>query len=488
MENFLNSLSISNIMLVVYVINFLCAVAVIFVQRKEPDAALAWILVLFFVPVVGLIFYLVFSQNIARYQIFRLTRDERKKVTSSLREQVRAINEGSFHFRRKETEAWGDLVRLNQKYDGAYLTQNNHVDIFTDGNELFRALLADIDRAEKSIDAQYFIVKSDITGMRFINALAKKASEGVRVRLLIDAMGSRKVNRKMAEILTDAGGEVAYFFRPKLKVILMRLNYRNHRKLVVIDDRVGYIGGFNIADEYVDMKKKFGHWRDTHARIIGDAVIDLKVRFTLDWRSATHVEEDFSYMFSETPSGNVGDTGIQIVSSGPDSPKEEIKAAYLKMITSASECIYLQTPYYVPDKSIQEALKMASYSGVDVNIMIPDQPDHIFVYWATYSYVGDLLESGVKVYIYDGGFLHSKTIMVDEEVTSIGSANFDKRSFSLNFEANAIIYDRELAGRIRREFEKDLQLSHELTLENYRLRSSWIKFKESISRLLSDIL
>lgn len=488
MAGILSGISIQSVLIVIYVINFICAVAIIFVQRKDPDATLAWLLVLFFIPVIGLILYLIFSQNIARYQIFRLTNDEKDVVTKSLSKQIESIRENRFVFKKKEAEVWSDLVRLNQRYDGAYLTQNNHVDVFTDGRKLYDALLSDIDNAKESIDVQYFIIKNDATGMRFLKKLAKKAEEGVKVRLLIDAMGSRKVSQKIAASLRESGCEVAYFFRPKLKILLMRLNYRNHRKIVVIDDRIGYIGGFNIANEYVDRKPKFGHWRDTHARIMGGAVIDLKARFMLDYRSASKKEEDFSSIFDETKSLDSGDTCIQIVSSGPDSPREQIKAAYLRMITSATDCIYLQSPYYVPDKSIQEALKMAAYAGVDVRIMIPDQPDHIFVYWATMSYVGDLLESGVKAYVYDGGFLHSKTIMVDDEVTSIGSANFDKRSFSLNFESNAIIYDGDLARRIRSEFENDMKLSHELTLEMYRNRSGFIKFKESISRLLSDIL
>ncbi|MBR4074816.1 MAG: cardiolipin synthase, partial [Firmicutes bacterium] len=267
----------------------------------------------------------------------------------------------------------------------------------------------------------------------------------------------------------------------------MKLNYRNHRKIVVIDSEVGYIGGFNVGEEYIGHDRKFGHWRDTHLRLMGGCVQDLDARFVLDWRFAS--KENLVMAHSFYPQIDTGhQSGVQIISSGPDSPQTEIRTAYLKMITSAKKSICIQTPYFIPDDSIFEALKMAALSGVDVRIMIPCMPDHMFVYWATYSYCGMLLNSGAKVYIYNDGFLHAKTITVDDEICSVGSSNLDIRSFTLNFEANALIYDSDVATEVRHIFEDDMEKSTHLTKQMYRNRSLFIKFKESISRLGSELL
>jgi cardiolipin synthase len=267
----------------------------------------------------------------------------------------------------------------------------------------------------------------------------------------------------------------------------MKLNYRNHRKLVVIDGKTGYLGGFNIGNEYLGKVKKFGYWRDTHLRIVGSAVHDMNARFILDWRFASKE----SLLIDRAYYGDAigpGSTSVQIVASGPDSSREEVKHCYLKMIYAAKKNIYIQTPYFVPDAGLLEALKTAALSGVDVRIMIPCKPDHMFVYWATYYYSGVLINAGARVYIYDNGFLHAKTMSVDGEVASIGSANFDVRSFRLNFESNAFIYDAAEAYKIETIFETDIAHSHELTKALYRNRSLIVKFKEGVSRLLSGLL
>lgn len=470
-----------------FVVNLVIAFTIIFLERKNPSATLAWIMILFLLPVAGIIFYFLFSQNIARKKIFRLTRYEEEVIDGSLHQQMKEIEEGRFRFSNGEARKWKDMIHLNELYGQAYYSQNNKITIMTSGRHKFRMLLRDIENATSSINIMYFIIKNDAVGRRFLAALTKKAREGVEVRLLLDAMGCRQINDRVLQDFIAAGGKRAYFFPPKLKIFNIRFNYRNHRKLAVIDGEVGYIGGFNIAREYLDMKKKFGHWRDTHLRVMGSCVQDINARFLLDWRFASREKVVLSQAYYSDVI-EVGNTGVQIVSSGPDSERVKVKRAYLKMITSARKNIYLQTPYFVPDASILEALKMAAQSGVDVRIMIPCMPDHVFVYWATYSYVGELIQSGGRVFIYDKGFLHAKTIVVDSEVASVGSANFDRRSFSLNFEANAFIYDGEEACKLEAIFENDMNDCHELTRELYAKRSLWIRCKENVSRLLSDVL
>ncbi|WP_227019016.1 cardiolipin synthase [Sinanaerobacter chloroacetimidivorans] len=470
-----------------FLVNFMIALTIIFLERKNPSATLAWIMILFLVPVAGIIFYFLLSQNIARQRIFRLSKFEEAVISASLNEQIESIKDGEMIFTNPEAKKWQDMIRLHQTYGNAFFTQDNKIMILTDGKHKFDCLLQDIKNATKTINVMYFIVKNDAVGRMLLEALTEKALQGIEVRLLLDAMGSRQISPKILEAFKRAGGKHAYFFPPKFKYLNMKLNYRNHRKLVVIDDEIGYLGGFNVGNEYLGKVKKIGYWRDTHLRLLGSCVQDMNARFILDWRFASKETLVLSQAYYNAPT-HAGTTGIQIVSSGPDSSREEVKQGYLKMISSAKKNIYIQTPYFVPDSSILECLKTAVLSGVDVRIMIPCKPDHMFVYWATYSYIGILLDVGAKIYIYDNGFLHAKTLCVDGEVASIGSANFDIRSFRLNFEANAFIYDAAEVYKLEAIFESDMAQSHELTRQLYRRRSLQIKFKESVSRLLSDLL
>ncbi|MGN0680646.1 MAG: cardiolipin synthase [Candidatus Fimisoma sp.] len=469
-----------------YVINALLVIVVIFTERKEPAATLAWIMVLTFIPIAGIVFYLVFNQNFSRSKINRLTEKEEFAVNSSLNRQMESMDKGDYDFSGNVAEKWKHLIKLNQVYGRAYYTQDNDVELYTDGNLMFEAVLQDIKNAETSINAEYYILKRDHVGRRFIQALTEKAKEGVEVRLLLDAMGSRYITKSVLKEFIAAGGKVGYFFKPKFAIFGIKLNYRNHRKILIIDDKVAYTGGYNIAREYLGQKKKFGYWRDTHIRIRGGAVYDLNARFILDWRFTTR--ENLPAVKPQMENAEAGAKGIQIVSCGPESPKEEVKRAFMRMITYAQKNVYVQTPYFVPDPSIIESLKMAAQSGIDVRVMIPCMPDHMFVYWATYSYVGELLRSGARVFIYDEGFLHAKTLVVDGEVGTVGSTNFDNRSFRLNFETNAFIFDDGFALKMEETFRRDMEKGHELTLEDYMNRSLIIKFKEAISRLLADIL
>lgn len=479
--------AIGYVIIVTYVVNLAISFIIIFIERKNPAATLSWIMILFLIPVGGLILYIFLSQNIARQKIFRLTKDEEWLVTNSLEKQNADIQSGAFVFTTSEAKKWRDLIRLNQIYGRAYFTQDNKAEILFDGNQMLQRILTDVRESRESIHVMFFILRPDHIGKEFVDALTVAARRGVKVRLLVDALGSRFVNSTFLKDYMDAGGEYALFFPPLFKLINKRLNYRNHRKLMVIDDRIGYVGGFNIAREYLGLKRKFGYWRDTHLRIQGGSVQDMNYRFLLDWRFASKEHVDISKVFFEPPNP-AGSTGIQIVSCGPDSERQEVKRAFMKMITSATRSIYIQTPYFVPDQSILESLKMASQSGVDVRIMIPCKPDHMFVYWATYSFVGEMLKDGARVYIYENGFLHSKTMSVDGEVATVGSTNFDNRSFKLNFEANAFLYDAHFAKDLEKVFKEDLKHCRQLTYKEYLLRPLRIRFKEAISRLLSDFL
>jgi cardiolipin synthase len=476
----------SRVITALYIVNVLFAFTVIFLERRNPTSTLAWVLVLFLLPGVGAFFYILLSQNLMRKKMFQLGVDEHLVYASLLSKEIDDLRSGKLTFNDPLMENYKDLIRLHQVQSKALFSQNNKVEVFTDGTKKFKDLFNCIINAKEHVHILYFIVKRDSLGKQLIKILTEKAQEGVEVRLLIDALGNH-LHAVDIEPLVKAGGKVYKFFPSFLSYINLKLNYRNHRKLAIIDGKVGYLGGFNVGNEYIGLKKSMGYWRDTHLKIEGPAVYDMQTRFLLDWRVASG--EEILELSKYYPEPDItGSTGIQIVSSGPDSPQEEIKQGYIKMINSAKTSICIQTPYFIPDESIQEALKIAALSGVDVKIMIPNKPDHVFVYWATYSFIGDLLNAGVKAYTYNNGFLHAKSIVVDQKISSVGTANFDIRSFKLNFEVNAFIYDIHVSEQLYAAFSNDLSYCSEITLEKYNHRSNIIKFKESISRLLTPVL
>ncbi|GIP63749.1 major cardiolipin synthase ClsA [Virgibacillus pantothenticus] len=470
----------------ILILNIALGVSIIFLERKDPTSTWAWLMVLLFIPILGFILYLIFGKPISKRRIFTWDTKSRLGVKASVQSQLRALEEGTFEFKNNEIAEYEDLFYLHLRNDDAIFTHDNEVEIYTDGTEKFEALMRDLEKAKDHIHLLYYIIRSDQLGQRIADILIKKAEEGLEVRVLFDDMGSRSLKRKYVKRLRKAGVEVEAFFPPKIPKINFKINYRNHRKLAIIDGKIGYIGGFNIGDEYLGKNKKFGYWRDTHLRIYGDAVRQMQTRFILDWNQASR--NDILYEDRYYSADPVGDVGVQIVSSGPDSEWEQIKNGYIKMIMTAKEYVYIQTPYFIPDESLRDALRIASLSGVNVRIMIPNKPDHPFVYWATLSYIGDLLEAGAEVFIYQNGFLHAKTIVVDGKIASVGTANIDVRSFRLNFEVNAFLYDRELTQQLVSKFEEDMLLSTQMTAILYKQRSLGIRFKESISRLISPVL
>lgn len=468
-------------------INIILAFLLVIFERKNPTSTWLWIMVLTFIPILGFVLYLFIGQDLSRQKIFSVKKQEESYFRNLASEQKRQIRSGKFQLRNPNIYMYEDFIKMHLMNSEAYYTDDNSVEIYFTGEEKFRALLESIEGAKEYIHIEYYIFKNDGIGSKVIDSLKKKAKEGVQVKLLLDGMGGRKINKKTRQSIIDSGIELAVFFPPFVPWINVRINYRNHRKICIIDGREAFTGGFNIGDEYLGKSKKFGNWRDTHIKIKGSAVSSLQWRFFLDWRFASgeEIQSSKSYLHESKEEDKVG---IQIVSSGPDSKWPSIKDGYMKMISDARDKLYIETPYFIPDESIFEALRLAGLSGVDVRVMIPNKPDHPFVYWATMSYVGELLEAGVKFYTYEDGFLHSKVMIADEFITSVGTANIDIRSFMLNFEVNSFIYDESVNKKLTEKFISDLSLCKEITKETYDERSRYIKFKESFSRLLSPML
>ncbi|MFP4697180.1 MAG: cardiolipin synthase [Eubacteriales bacterium] len=470
----------------ILVVNILLAILIVFFERRNPTSVWSWILILIFFPIGGFILYLFLGQDLRRKKLFKVKEIE-DEVNRIIRRQEEKIFRNEFKSMDPLFQEFRDMIMFNLVSNSAIYTGDNEIDIFTNGDNKFDALIDSINNAKSFIHMQYYIFRNDELSKRICDALCKKAEEGIEVRILYDGMGCIRLRKRFWKNLLKCGVKVAEFFPPYLPKINLRLNFRNHRKIVVIDGYQGFVGGFNIGKEYIGKSKKFGHWRDTHIKIVGSAVDSLQMRFLLDWHYASR-ENLIRYDKYFPTKVLAGKNGVQIVSSGPDSKRQNIRNNYLKMIMKAKKNIYIQTPYFIPDDAIIEALKIAALSGIDVKVMIPDKPDHPFVYWASVSYIGELIDSGAKCYKYTNGFLHSKVILIDGLVSSVGTANLDIRSFRLNFEVNALIYNANTTEELEEIFLEDINKSTEITKYLYNKRSLVVKIKESISRLLSPVL
>ena len=471
-----------------FIWNMIFAIIIVFFQRRDPKSVWAWLLLLYFVPVLGFVFYLLLGQDMRKRKMFR-TKELEDHLSEAIRQQEYQLKTADIEELNEGIKGYKDLIMYNLETTGAVLTNDNDVDFFTDGREKYSALAEDLRKAEHFIHIQYYIIKNDVLFQQIKDILIEKAAEGVEVRVLFDAMGCRSVNHKFWKELNSKGVMTAEFFPAILRRLQLRINYRNHRKIVVIDNKVAYVGGFNIGKEYVDLDKKFGHWRDTHLRIQGSAVLSLQIRFILDWNYAAHENLlQKPHLFGGVVQGKRDFCEMQVISSGPDNMTQQIRDNYLRLITRAKKSIYIQTPYFIPDESIFNALLIAARSGIEVNIMIPCMPDHPFVYWATYSYIGDMVMAGAKCYTYNNGFLHSKGVIVDGEVFCYGTANMDIRSFALNFEVNAVVYDSKKAQEMIGIFEEDLKVCKQITRDSYAGRKLIIRLKEQVCRLMSPLL
>lgn len=466
-------------------INILLILFLVFHERRNPSATWAWVLILTVFPIIGFLIYLFLGRNLSGEKIFneKIIRDEKRNV-----HKHKLTNNYEYHLEALENK---DLIRMHYKNAHSFYTQMNNVKLYFHGKEKFDDLFKEINNAKNFIHLEYYIIQCDNLGKQLIKLLTKKAKEGLEVKLLFDAMGSYKLSKQENKLLkpfSTAGGKFAAFFPTSFPLINRRINFRNHRKIVVIDGIVGFLGGFNVGKEYIGENKKIGNWRDTHIKVKGEAVHDLEVRFLLDWCYAS--KEDISNYNKYFPNKKILDkkVGMQIVSSGPDHKEQYIKNGYVKIINNAKNLLYIQTPYFVPDENLLESLKIAAFSGVDVRVMIPGKPDHKFMFWAAQSYISELLKSGVRVFFYNKGFLHCKTIVADNSVCSIGTANMDIRSFKLNFETNAFIYNQRINASLKKQFILDMKNSKEITLDEFNKRSGILKILESITRLLSPIL
>lgn len=482
---------------VLWIINVIFAVWTVFRSRRSVVATWAWMLVLTILPGIGFILYLFFGRQLSQDEIFAIQKEQKETRNHYLNQQKKMLQEYDLLPRKERVPRVRMLTELNLNNDDAILTFANHVKVYTDGSELFDQMIEDIKNAKVTVNLEFYTFYADKLGHRVLAALEQAAKNGAKVRVIYDTSGSRGTKPAFFDHLRELGGQAQPFISTSKKhwFTTPRLNYHLHRKLVVIDHNTGYIGGFNIGDQYVNQSKKFGHWRDTHLRVEGQSPILMEVRFAMDWNTSTRrtslpkfeLDELKNFIVDRKDFESDNNVAMQIVASGPDNQRYGIRRGYEGIIASAKEYVYIQTPYLIPEDSILESLIIAANSGVDVRIMIPCMPDHPFVYRATEYYAKYLVAHGVKVYKYNDGFIHAKTMVSDSNISSVGSANQDFRSYTLNFEVNSFNYNPLLTKELKEIFEKDLEKCTLLTNEYFAKQSSWLKFKQYFSRLLSPI-
>ena len=463
-----------------YVAIMIPAIIRVLLDNRQPAKTMAWILVLAFMPFVGIIFYIFFGQN---------TRKERHISDRSMdqltkRSMLEFVEQENLHLPANNKP----LMNLFTNQNWAFPFKDNRVDIFTDGYEFICSLLYNIGKAQHHIHLDTYIFEDDALGYLVADALIDKAEQGVEIRVIYDDVGCWKVKDSFFERMRDAGIDVHAFMPVRFPAFTSKVNYRNHRKLCVIDGKVGFIGGMNIAKRYVKGTGK-QPWRDTHLRIEGGGVYALQRAFLIDWYfvDRTLITNRVYYPPVDIHINN--SCLVQVVTSSPIAPWPDIMQGYVRILLQAQKYVYMETPYFLPTEPVLFAMRTAALAGVDIRLMIPRKADAKLVEWASRSYVMEAIEAGVKVYLYMGGFNHSKLLVSDDNLCTVGSTNIDFRSFENNFEANAFFYDEEMAQRIKAIYLKDESQSILVDDVSYFVKRPFMKrLFESIVRLLSPLL
>jgi cardiolipin synthase len=455
-------------------------------KKLDPTKTISWSIVLVAFPFAGLIFYIFLGQNYRKEKIFNLKEMRDLRVIDQLsKQQITMFHKAGQY--PPSVERSKNIITLLLNNSKAIFTEHNRVEIYSNGETTLAAMKAAMAQANDFIHLESYIIEDDKIGNEIKDLLIRKAREGVEVRVIYDDVGSWNLSKKYVRPLRQEGVEIA----PFAKVHILhksgtKVNYRNHRKILVVDGAVGFMGGINVADRYVT-GGHFGAWRDTHLRIEGDAVNFLQAIFLTDWYFVT--KKLLGQRKRYYPPGKpCAPCPMQIVSSGPDSDWASVMQAYFAAIVQAKDHIYIITPYFTPNESILTAIKTASLSGVDVRLIIPARSDSKLVYSSTRSYFSELLEAGVKIYLFQKGFNHSKVMMVDGYFAAVGSANMDIRSFEHNFEIISLIYDENITRKLEAQFHEDIGYSRLVRLRWWNRRSAWSKMKEALARLCSPLL
>lgn len=460
-------------------------------DTRSVSKTLAYLMLVIFIPILGMVFYFSFGVNYRKRKIYnkKLEIDQYFQKEFEIRQKennqrVSSLKTSSLLNNRK-------LIHLlsNENSDNSFILPNSEIKLLNNGENLYPLMLDEIRKAKKHIHIEYYIYEDDVIGNQLKDLLIKKVKEGVEVRFIYDDFGSQSIRHTIVKELKNAGVQAFPFHKIRLILLANRMNYRNHRKIVIIDGEISFVGGVNVCDKYINQPKNKLYWRDTHLMIKGYSSLALQRVFLSDWNFCSSenipVNSDyFPFQEMEEPDSLYA----QIVSSGPDSDLPNILYAIIQAVNLAQKEILLVTPYYIPDTSLQEALIIASLSGIDVKLLVPKKGDSKIVNTATQSFFEGLLKAGAKIYLYEKGFVHSKVFVIDGKLASVGTANLDMRSFDLNFEVSALIYDEETATEVRDSFYEDLKDSVEITYEQWQQRPKIRQIGEKIVRLVSPFM
>lgn len=463
------------------------AAITILLKNSNPTKTLAYIIVLTIFPFFSLVVYYLFGRDYRKDKIFNRKHILNKKLVKEIDEELRLK---PYEIKRlsKQLEEKAKLVKLLYNNENTPLTLHNELQILKNGEEKFKKLIQDLKSAEHHIHLEYYIIRDDTIGGQILDIVSQKASEGIEVRIIYDDVGS-KISSSTIKKLKDSGVKVEAFMPVFFRGFANKMNYRNHRKIAIIDGKIGYVGGVNISDNYTnEIESDFKlYWRDTHLRIEGDAVKTLQIQFLMSWDFVSKEKLEITKPYLPELSIK-NECPVQIVASGPDSDWANIKEAFFTAILTAEKYVYITTPYFIPDDEIIYSIQVAAKSGVEVKLIIPKQSDSIPSKYASESYLEALLEAGVEVYLYKKGFVHGKTIVVDDMFASIGTANMDYRSFNINFEINALIYHKKESEALKKQFLDDLKDSEQLLFSTWQKRSKIRRLKASFFRLFAPLL
>lgn len=452
--------------------------------KKEAISAIAWCLLVIFVPIFGAVFFILFGYQSVHRPLKRKRRH---------RQSFRVRNPAGRHPVHSEAEraedaddTWEGMGRLARRLDAYPVTAGNRLTFYHEGKPAFDDMLAAIRAAEHHVHVQFFIFQYDTLGRQFLDLLTEKAKQGVEVRLLYDAMGSRRIGWWRLRKLRRAGGRHEAFLPLSLLRRRIQVNLRNHRKILVVDGKVAFTGGLNIGDEYLGKNKRLGHWRDTSLKVEGPAVESLQRIFIEDWDFAAGESLEGGAYFRAAP--DAGEDTVQVIQSGPDQEVKAIRETYLAAIFKARKRLWITSPYYVPDQGLRDALCLSGLTGIDVRLILPYRADHTMVHYASLYYLRDILDAGVKVYLYTNGFVHSKVWLADGQWASVGTANLDNRSLLLNFEVNCLIYSPRAVAELEEQFKQDIKDSIRLDPKVFAKRPVTSKLAENFFRLFSPVL
>lgn len=460
----------------------------IIIDTKNSGKTLAYLLLIIFVPIAGIIIYFLFGVNFRKNKFYSYKVEYNEEVFERVKKYLTESNASVMQSENRMIKGYENVIKVLFNDINSPLFKQNKVELLINGEGKFPKVFDSIKKAKHHIHIEYYIYDNDVIGNTLADLLIEKSREGVQVKFLYDAFGSPKIKRNIVKKLKANGVMVSPVNPIKFRLLANRINYRDHRKIIIIDGNEGFVGGINVSDKYINSDKNDLYWRDTHLHIQGPAIFYLQFMFLSSWIFSTETSPALDENYFKTENKETDNALVQFVSGGPDHPYSTILSGTLAALYSAKKRIWITTPYFIPSDALLIAIKQAAISGIEVKLIVPQKSDSIFVNAASYSYYLEIMEAGVEVFLYTKGFVHAKTIVIDDHLSIVGTANIDVRSQELNFEVNAMVYEEKLNKTLADAFNNDLVYCQQIDTEQWKNRNKFKKFFEYLARLLSPLL